>query len=449
MTRLTRASRSRLSRRSFLGGAAAAGGVAALAARNGRAAAPRLRSTQAQTFENVELSVWVHDGTPAENVATQAIVEAFNTAYTGQIQIELQSISNQGSDYQNQVTSAAVAGELPDILDVDGPFVASYAYGQIFQPLGDYFSAEELADFVPSIIQQGTWNDQLWALGAFSGSEGVLYNLDVFEAAGLTAPTAVADAWDWARFDEVARQLNQGEVKGLDLHMDYGAGEWFTYGFTPLIWSNNGDLLSPELDAADGFMNGAATVEALTAVQALFTDEIVLASPSPTQFEEGLAAMQMIGGWVIPALEADFPETRWSIMPLPYFQTPVSPAGSWAWGITQGASNPDAAAEVIRWFLDPEAGVAPIVEANRLAPSRPSAYPLVPFYSELPYSVYGEQIQQTARARPVTPAYPVVTARFAEAFANISLGGDVQGELDAAAGAVDEDYERNDGYQAG
>ncbi len=104
---------------------------------------------------------------------------------------------------------------------------------------------------------------------------------------------------------------------------------------------------------------------------------------------------------------------------------------------------------MIRWFLDPETGVAPIVEANRLAPSRSSAYPLVPFYGELPYSVYGEQIQQTARARPVTPAYPVVTARFAEAFANISLGGDVQGELDAAAGAVDEDYERNDGYQAG
>jgi fructooligosaccharide transport system substrate-binding protein len=436
---------SRLTRRAFVAGTAATG--VALATRNGRAATVRLRSLQTGQFQNETLSVWVHDGEPSENETNQAIVDAFNTAYEGQIRAELQVISNQGNDYQNQVTSAAVAGSLPDVLDVDGPFVASYAYSQIFRPLGDYFGEDVLADFVPAIVEQGTWNGQLWALGAFSGSSAILYNQEIFEDAGLTAPTAVADAWQWPRFVEVARQLNQGEVKGLDFHMDYGAGEWFTYGFSPLVWSNGGDLLSPEGTQATEHMNGAATVEAMTEVQRLFADEIVLTSPSPTQFEEGLAAMQMIGGWVIPNIEASYPDLRWSIMPLPYFDERVSPSGSWAWGITQGARNPDAAAELIRWFLDPETGVAPIVEANRLAPARLSAYPLVPFYNELPYSVYGEQNQQTARARPVTPGYPVLTARFAEAVANISLGGDVQQELDAAAQAVDEDFQRNNGYQ--
>ena len=441
----SRRNRYDFSRRALIQGSAAVGaGVLAGGLPRWSALA---QGTPRPTFSNVELSVWVHDGEPAENETNQAIVDAFNAAYQGQIRANLQVISNTGNDYQNQVTSASVAGELPDVLDMDGPFVASYAYGQILRPLGDYFGQEELADFVPAIIEQGTWNGQLWALGAFSGSEGVLVNTELLAAAGITAPTSVDQAMDWATFTEAARTLTTDGVLGLDFHMDYGAGEWFTYGFTPLVWSNGGDILSPDATAAEGYMNGPATVEALTAVQQLFNDSIVSPSPSPTAFEEGQAAMQMIGGWVIPNIETTYPDLPWSIMPLPYFKEKVSPSGSWAWGITSGSENPDAAAELIRWFLDPQQGVAPIVEANRLAPSRQSAYPLVPFYNELPYSVYGEQIQKTARARPVTPGYPVVTARFAEAVANISLGGDVQESLDQAAQQVDEDFQRNNGYQ--
>lgn len=431
--------RRRLTRRTFVAGSAAAAG--ALAFR--RDAAPRVRARSA--FQNVELEVWIHQGVPAEDTANQAIVDAFNAAHEGQIRANLQVIPNSGNEYQSKVTSAAVGQQLPDVLDVDGPFVASYAYGNVFRPIGEYFGPDVLADFVPSIVEQGTWNDQLWALGAFSGSTGVMVNQRHVEAAGITVPTAVDQAWDWPTFVDAARTLNSGDVQGLDLHMDYGAGEWFTYGFSPLIWSNGGDLLSPDLAKADGFMNGPAAVEVMTRVQELFTDEIVNPAPDPQLFEKGGAALQMIGGWVIEGFE-DFPDLRWSVAPLPYFKEKVSPSGSWAWGITQQAENPDAAAELIRWFLDPEQGVKPIVEANRLAPSRLSAYPLVPFYGEPPYAVYGEQNQKTAKARPVTPGYPVVTAKFAEAVANISLGGDVQETLDAAAAAVDEDFARNNGY---
>jgi len=182
----------------------------------------------------------------------------------------------------------------------------------------------------------------------------------------------------------------------------------------------------------------------MTAFQAFFNEGIANPSPPPTIFEDGGAAMQWIGPWVI----AGFPEElEWTVMPLPYHQEQVSPAGSWAWGITQTASNPDAAAEFLRWYLDPETGIVPIVEANRLPPARRSAYPLLPFYGELPYSVYGEQSQETARARPVTPGYPVLTARFAEAVANISLGADVEQSLTEAARQIDDDFARNDGYQ--
>jgi len=434
----------RFDRRRLLAGTGAAVGAAALARVNGAKASERMLATARQEFANVELTAWVHQGEPAERAANEGIIEAFNAAYEGRIRVTPEFVPNTGNDYQNRVTSAAVAGTLPDVLDLDGPFVASYAYGNILRPLGDYFDDEVLADFIPSIIDQGTWNDQLWALGGFGSSIGVMVNTAIVEPAGITIPTTVEEAWDWARFDEVARQLTTDDVVGLDFHMDYGAGEWFTYGFSPMIWSNNGDLLAPDGSAATGYMNGEAAIEAMTAFQAFFNEGIANPSPPPTIFEDGGAAMQWIGPWVI----AGFPEElEWTVMPLPYHQEQVSPAGSWAWGITQTASNPDAAAEFLRWYLDPETGIVPIVEANRLPPARRSAYPLLPFYGELPYSVYGEQSQETARARPVTPGYPVLTARFAEAVANISLGADVEQSLTEAARQIDDDFARNDGYQ--
>jgi len=95
-----------------------------------------------------------------------------------------------------------------------------------------------------------------------------------------------------------------------------------------------------------------------------------------------------------------------------------------------------------------DSGIVPIVETNKLPPARRSAYAKLPFYATAPYALYGEQLQQTAKARPVTPAYPVLTAKFAEAINDIALGSPVQGRLDAVARAVDDDITRNNGYHS-
>lgn len=422
-------------------------GAAVAATALAGASRPARGFAQASTpFTNEKVTIWVHQGTDAELAAMKSMIDAFNAKYAGQITASFETISNAGSNYQDKVTSAAVAKQLPDILDVDGPFVAAYAYGNIFRPIGGYFSEQEIADFVPAIVQQGTWNNQLWALGAFTGSTGVMVNKKLFAAANVAIPTKLDEAWDWNTFAGLAKQLTKGGVKGLDLHMDYGAGEWFTYGFTPLIWSNGGDILSPDLTKATGYMNGPAAIDAMTKVQQLFSDGSVDPSPDPKLFEKGKAAMQMIGPWVIDGFK-QYPDLDWTIAPLPYLKQKVSPTGSWAWGITQQAKNPAAAAQVLRWLVDPKGGVVPIVNANQQAPSRLSAFPLVPLYQQPPYLVYAEQIQKTAKARPVTPGYPVLTAKFAEAVANTSLGGDVKQALDAAAAAVDDDFKRNNGYR--
>jgi multiple sugar transport system substrate-binding protein len=48
--------------------------------------------------------------------------------------------------------------------------------------------------------------------------------------------------------------------------------------------------------------------------------------------------------------------------------------------------------------------------------------------------------------RPRTPAYPVITSAFQQAFDDIRDGGDAQAALDRAAAIIDEDIRDNKGY---
>lgn len=61
-------------------------------------------------------------------------------------------------DYNEQVqraaSDAAIAGNLPYLLDFDGLFVYSYLWGGFLIPLYEYLTQEMKADFLPTIIVQ-------------------------------------------------------------------------------------------------------------------------------------------------------------------------------------------------------------------------------------------------------------------------------------------------------
>ncbi|MBK8022989.1 MAG: hypothetical protein IPK19_16580 [Chloroflexi bacterium] len=67
----------------------------------------------------VELSLWYHGaGNEVERNILIGIIEDFNSSQN-QLVIELEEFPQ--ASYNESVTAAAVAGNLPDIVDVDGP----------------------------------------------------------------------------------------------------------------------------------------------------------------------------------------------------------------------------------------------------------------------------------------------------------------------------------------
>jgi multiple sugar transport system substrate-binding protein len=395
------------------------------------------------------VSVWFHSGQGAERDALTSIIDAYNASQTTYV-AEPEQLP-EGS-YNDQVNAAALAGNLPCLLDFDGPNMYNYAWAGYLIPLDSYISDELRADLLPSIIGQGTYQDQLWSIGTFDSGLALWGNRALLEQAGVSIPTSIEDAWTREQFDaalEALRAVVPADGYPLDLKMNYGVGEWFTYGFSPILQSFGADLINrADYQASDGTINGEAAVEAMTWFQSLFTNGYTSATPKDDNvFIDGLAALSYVGHWVYPQYSEALGENL-ALIPMPNFGgTAVTGMGSWNWGITSTCASPEGAWDLLSYMLRPE-NVEAFGNASGAVPALQSVLSTSELYSEGgPLNIYFQQLLGgVAVPRPQTPAYPVITRAFAQAVDEISKGGDVQTALDTAADTIDQDLEANNFY---
>ena len=137
------------------------------------------------------------------------------------------------------------------------------------------------------------------------------------------------------------------------------------------------------------------------------------------------------------------------LLPLPDFgQGSRTGQGSWVWGITGRSKEAQAAAHWFLEFLLQPDEVLAMAAANGAVPAtRSGRRALAVVWRKGPLQLFTRQLQ-TGRSvpRPQTPAYPVITSAFQQAFVDIRNGGDVQVALDKAAAAIDQDIRDNKGY---
>jgi fructooligosaccharide transport system substrate-binding protein len=387
-------------------------------------------------FAEVNLVMWQHQSGEAETNYYLSRIEAFNKAYDGQIKVEVNVIPRGGGNaYEEKVNMGAAAGDLPDIVDMDGPYTTNYAYSKILRPLDDMIDKESdwFKNYVPAMIQQGTYNGKLYSLGAMESSVGVYFNKGMLAEYGIAEPAiSVEDGWTFDEFVAVLDELRQKVPE--DVYPIIGLGgdvnEWLTYMGAPFIWSNGGRLISEDGKVVDGVLNSAENIEAMTKIQELFTKGYTVNDPGERAFERQKAVMMMSGPWGVPGL-ADYPEIEWGIAPYPVLKTNSSPTGSWCWGVSTASEHPKEALEVLKWLTSTESTVG-LSEITGMLPTTVDAYDELAAFNEPPQRVFMEQQLKGAQARPSTPAYPVLTQEFAQAWYDIIFGKDVEKALNEA-----------------
>ncbi len=406
-------------------------------------------SGEAASGEAEPISLWWHTGTPEEQAAMDAAVERFNSL-GGPYVIDKTDLP--GGSYTDQVNAAALAGDLPCVLDFDGPFLYNFVWSGYMLPIDDFIDDEMRADFLPSIIEQGTYNGQLYSLGQFDSGLALYANKAYLDAAGVRIPT-FEEPWDLVEFEDALTALAElDEVEfPLDLKFNYGRGEWYTYGFSPILQSFGGDLIDrTDYQSAIGVLDGPESVAAMTTFQNWINNGWVDPAPAGDDsfFGAKTSAISYVGHWQWPAHSEALGDDL-LVLPMPNLGgTPTTGMGSWNYGITSNCPNPEGAWEVLNFLVSTEESLA-MANSNGAVPARFSAMEQSELYNvDGPLYVYVEQLESgRAIPRPITPAYGTITSLFAEAVDNIVAGADVQEELTRIAGLIDQDIEDNQGYQ--
>ena len=394
----------------------------------------------------IALQAWAHAGQEAERDTLRAQVARFNRERED-VRVRLRFIP-EGS-YDAQVQAAAVAGDLPDLLEFDGPFLYRYVWQGHLVPLEDYLPPDLVDDLLPSLLAQGRYRGRLYSVGVFDSGLALYADHARLREVGARIPDSPGDAWTLETFEGLLRDLAARDPDGavLDLKLDY-AGEWYSYAFSPLLQSAGGDLIDRETyRSASGVLNGPAAVGALRVVQSWIRAGRVDPNLDGVAFVEGRVALALGGHWNYTAYRKAYGDEL-LLLPLPDFGRGTrSGQGSWNWAVTRHCPHPQAAADFLAFLLQPEEVLA-MSRANGAVPGTRRAVARSERFREGgPLRLFVDQLVEGYTVpRPRTPAYPVISAEFQRAFDRIRAGGDVRQALDRAARAIDREIEDNRGY---
>lgn len=392
------------------------------------------------------LHVWAHAGQEAERQVLQAQLERYNQQ-SDNAQLKLTFIPER--DYNAQVQAAALAGDLPDVLEFDGPYLYNYIWQQHLMPLEDVLPSSLLDDLLPSIVAQGSYGQHLYSVGVYDSGLGLYARKGALQKIGARIPESAADAWSIDEFNQILGQLAamDDDQSVLDLKLNY-SGEWYSYGFSPVLQSAGADLIDRRsYQVSDGTINSPAAVSAMQQLQSWIQRGYVDANLDDAAFTRGRVALSWVGHWEYERYRNVHKEDL-LVLPLPDFgQGSRTGQGSWNWGISRHSRHPRVAAKFIDFLMQTDEVLA-MCDANGAVPGTKSAVQQSTLYSRQgPLALFAGQLMQGVSVpRPKTPAYPVITTEFQNAFQQIRNGGDAKQALDVAAQKIDQDIRDNQGY---
>ena len=295
-----------------------------------------------EPVEEVTLTWWDYlDHSPTADQAVDSLVKRYQEAHPG-VTIERTAIPR--AEFAARLDEAAAAGSFPDIAVVDVAALPRLAERGAIADLTPRFSSWELRDrFLEPVRESVRHGDAFYGVPLRTRTTALLYNREVFKAAGVDGPPGT---WDELR--ATAKALTTGDRFGLCFAAP--AGDDLTTTFLPFLWQAGGAV-------AD--IGGAASVRALS-----YVDDLVNAdrsapadvlrwtsSDAEREFVAGRCAMMINGPGSIPAMNQA--GLDWVSAPLPAGQAgSVAPLGGEAWALGRTGQHADRAWDVLRWLAE-------------------------------------------------------------------------------------------------
>ena len=303
-----------------------------------------------------------------------------------------------------------------DLFFMDVIWPAEFAAAGWALALDEYFSRNEREKFLPATIASGVYGDRIYGVPSRIDSGMLYYRRDLLRKYGFSPPAT------WDELVHQAQAILEGERSAQPLLRGY-SGQFKQYeglvcNMLEFVGSHNGSLLSE-----DGRISNLAAPESVQAVR--FVRESIiqqLATPAALTYQEPESLAVFVQGkavfhrnWPYAWGLANDPRHskivgKVGVTTLPRFSEgkSTSALGGWLYGISAYSQHPGEAWAFIEFMTSPELQKHFAIHAS-LAPSRLALYADPEILRANPQYRDLLPVFQTARPRPRTPVYPIVS----------------------------------------
>jgi ABC-type glycerol-3-phosphate transport system substrate-binding protein len=320
---------------------------------------PLIRIAGAQTPQNSdftrEASI-VSWGFGAEETNPMAFgrINGFNAAYPN-IKLELVP------DFDDQkLLTAYAAKQLPDLLWMGRDKIATWVSKGVLAPLDDMFanSGIDTSQFYPSAWADVQVDGKVYGLPQFINARALYVNNAAFQE--ISQDPAQLDTSNWDSLSDLGAKLvkkNGSSIERWGFDHKIQAG-WLW------LWSmgNGGSMMSE--DGKEVTFTDEKTVDALDwGVKAYDAQggyqqysSVATTWQGDEQFARGQVAMTMYESWMLGIIARVTPDMDFTVVPIKQRggSGNVSYTDGSAWCIPNGAKDPEAAWEFIKYMAKPE-----------------------------------------------------------------------------------------------
>jgi sn-glycerol 3-phosphate transport system substrate-binding protein len=306
------------------------------------------------------------------------------------------------AELMQKLLAGLAAGEVPDLVLLDSPFLVLFAKDGVLVPLDKFVADPEkgldVGQFIPGLLKDGYYKGTLYGLPLMRSTPLLYYNRDMFEEVGL--PDRVPETWD--EFKEFCAKLSK--VEGGE-PVRWGVS--FTMGLTTAHWYFQGAVYAFNGEITDDDFNPRLTEpEAKAAAQLwqdlVFKDKTAIPGIEDAQGDFLNQRVGMVfgstGSYANLLSKATF---RLGAGFMPAQVQRLVPVGGSVIAMTSTDEARQAATfEFMKWFTSPENN-AYIVEKTGYMPTSPASLEvpsLKAFFEEHPERMVA--VEQLQYARP-------------------------------------------------
>lgn len=233
--------------------------------------------------------------------------------------VTVETIGLPGGEYGEKLFTWIASGNPPDNLRVGTQYFPTLYEDDVVADLTSYFTA------MPELLDDTKYLTQLYDIYTMSGKKyatvlgpnvmALYYNVDLFEEAGVEAPTM---EWTYDDYVDAAIKLTAGD--GVNKTWGATNGYWWMI-WESMLWARGGDLFDAERDPTKCTLDSPEMVETCAWLQ----DLVHTHKAAPTTAEasgleggwnSGRVGMEINGTWAVNARRS-IDAFRWDLAHLP------------------------------------------------------------------------------------------------------------------------------------